>query len=76
VHGNLSELASKYPMSAKVLALQLPMKTIKDFIDWAMQHYPTWELDRVFEHLDELLYEYYKVDTKALAAEMEAAGTR
>lgn len=59
-----------YPQHAKIVALQLPMKTIADFISWLAKNYPTIPAGSL--RMPAALYEYYNIDVQALAAERDA----
>jgi len=66
--------AEEFPTIAKVQALKLPMKTIKDFVEWLKKDCP----DKLISDLDAtlLVYRYYNVDVEALVDEMAVAKTR
>jgi hypothetical protein len=62
--------AEMFPQLAKVHAVRLPMKTIKEFLNWLMEQNPNFELSAVWEHVDGLLLNYYSIDPQALADEI------
>lgn len=71
--------AESFPTIAKVVAVRLPMKTIKDFLAWLIRENPGLSLDDVWEHADGLLYSYYNVDVEELrkeVAQRNASGNR
>ena len=63
--------AETFPMVAKVVALKLPMETIKSFLDWLMKENSDLSLDTIWEHIDGLLYRYYNIDVVKLREEVE-----
>lgn len=64
----------EFPTIAKVQALKLPMKTIKDFLEWLQKDCP----DKLVSDLDAtlLVYRYYNVEVEALVNEMASAQQR
>lgn len=64
------EPATEYPEMAKVRALKLPMKTIKDFLRWMQKEYPGVPIRAL--DVDAALYKYYNIDTAKLTEELPA----
>jgi len=59
------------PTIAKVVALKLPMETIKGFVGWLSRENSDLTVATVFENIDGLLYWYYNIDVVRLQEEVE-----
>jgi hypothetical protein len=68
--GSQPPAGPRYPQHAKIVALQLPMKTIADFVAWLANNYPTVAAGSL--RMPDALYEYYNIDVQALAEERDA----